>query len=70
MTIVLNTGRIEAGFEADILVLNANPLDSLEELKNIDVLIKDGQIIDRQSLLEIADLGGEPNVEANLETKP
>ncbi len=45
-------GKIERGREADILVLNNNPLLSLENLKNIDLLILDGKIIDRNRLLK------------------
>jgi len=46
-------GKIEAGRRADLLVLNADPLDDLGNLKLIDVLIKDGKQIDRGKLLDL-----------------
>lgn len=35
-------GKIEKGFDGNILILNANPLDDLENLKGIDRLILNG----------------------------
>ncbi len=46
-------GKIEAGRRADLLVLNADPLDDLGNLKLIEVLIKDGKQIDRGKLLDL-----------------
>jgi imidazolonepropionase-like amidohydrolase len=46
-----NIGVIEAGRDADILVLSANPLDDLENLENIDRLYLAGKLVDRKSLL-------------------
>ncbi|NOX46468.1 MAG: amidohydrolase family protein [Chlorobi bacterium] len=46
------TGKIEKGFEADILILDKNPLDKLENLKEIDVLINNGKVLDRNNLLK------------------
>ncbi len=45
-------GKIEAGREANILVLSANPLESLENLKKIDILLLQGKRIDRDGLLK------------------
>ena len=45
-------GKIEKGREANILVLSANPLESLENLKKIDLLILQGRSIDRPALLK------------------
>jgi hypothetical protein len=45
-------GKIEKGREADILVLENNPLESLKHLKDIKIILLDGTIIDRQKLLE------------------
>jgi len=45
-------GKIEAGRDADILVLPNNPLDSLTNLKKIRYLILKGKIIDREGLLK------------------
>ena len=40
----LNTGIVEAGREADLVVLRANPLESLENTERIEIVIKGGQI--------------------------
>jgi hypothetical protein len=45
-------GKIEQGREADILILQNNPLDALEELKNIELLMVDGEIIDHKTLIK------------------
>jgi imidazolonepropionase-like amidohydrolase len=45
-------GKIAPGREADILVLEANPLDSLENLKRIHMLWLDGQLIQPEKLLK------------------
>jgi hypothetical protein len=44
-------GKIAPGREADLLVLSANPLVSLQALKQIEILMVDGQILDRDLLL-------------------
>jgi imidazolonepropionase-like amidohydrolase len=46
-------GLIEKGRNADLLLLAANPLDDLENLKKIDMLWLNGQLIDRPALLKI-----------------
>jgi imidazolonepropionase-like amidohydrolase len=40
----LNIGTVEPGREADLVVLGANPLDSLENTERIEIVIKAGQI--------------------------
>jgi hypothetical protein len=45
-------GKIETGRDADMLVLSANPLTSLENLKNIETLIVKGKIIEKEPLLK------------------
>ncbi|TMI69812.1 MAG: hypothetical protein E6H09_18495 [Bacteroidetes bacterium] len=44
-------GKIEAGRDADILVLSANPVESLDNLKKIEVLFVKGTRIEREALL-------------------
>jgi hypothetical protein len=46
------TGKLEKEYEADILILNKNPLEGLENLKKINVLINNGEILDRTKLLK------------------
>ena len=45
-------GKIEAGRDANILVLSHNPLESLDYLKEIDLLFLEGKKIDRAQLLK------------------
>jgi imidazolonepropionase-like amidohydrolase len=47
-----HTGKIEAGRDADILVLSADPLQSIENLKKIDLLFVQGKMIDRNALMK------------------
>jgi hypothetical protein len=44
-------GQVKAGYNADLLVLNANPLQNIENLKNIQNVILNGEILDREKLL-------------------
>ena len=44
-------GKIAPGFEADMLLLNRNPLDDLTHLQDIDKLFNNGRLINRDSLL-------------------
>jgi imidazolonepropionase-like amidohydrolase len=47
-------GQVKAGYNADLLVLNANPLEDIHNLKNIQTVILNGQILDREKLLAVA----------------
>ena len=38
------TGAIRPGLEADLVVLGANPLDRLEALKDIRMVVNDGKL--------------------------
>lgn len=42
------TGSIEKGKRADLLILNNNPLENIEHLKEIRMVIKSGQVITHQ----------------------
>jgi dienelactone hydrolase len=48
-----NVGQIKSGCVADILVLDKNPLEDLENLKEIHTLILRGEVIDRDGLLNL-----------------
>jgi len=40
-------GTIEAGKLADVLIVNADPLQTILNLRKIDMVIKDGKVVDR-----------------------
>jgi hypothetical protein len=46
-------GRIKPGFEADLLILNSNPLDNLKNLTDIEQMFSNGVEINRESLLKL-----------------
>ena len=43
-------GTVEAGKLADLLVLDENPLSDIANFRSINMVIKEGQIIDRDAL--------------------
>jgi imidazolonepropionase-like amidohydrolase len=43
-------GTIEAGKRADLLVLNANPLEDVRNFRKIDQVMLDGEWVDRAAL--------------------
>ncbi len=43
-------GTIEAGKRADLLVLDADPLLAISNLRKLAMVMRDGQVIDRQRL--------------------
>jgi len=43
-------GTIEAGKRADLLLLNANPLEDVRNFRKIDQVMLNGEWIDRSSL--------------------
>ena len=45
-------GRIQAGFEADLLLLNKNPLEDLDNLNSIDKIFIDGKELNPSELLK------------------
>jgi imidazolonepropionase-like amidohydrolase len=44
-------GTIEEGKEADLVIVDGNPLEDITHTRNIKLVIKQGQIIDREALL-------------------
>jgi len=44
------TGSIQAGFEADLLVVEGNPAKNISDTRNIRYVFNNGKIVDRQSL--------------------
>jgi imidazolonepropionase-like amidohydrolase len=45
------TGTIEKGKEADLIVLLSNPVENISSTKNIEMVINNGKIVNRSSLL-------------------
>ncbi len=45
-------GSVQTGNKADLIIIKGNPLDAIENTRQIEFVIKDGQVINRQSLLE------------------
>ncbi|MDH3424860.1 MAG: amidohydrolase family protein, partial [Gemmatimonadota bacterium] len=40
-----HTGRIEVGLEADLIVLEHNPLDGIGTLQDVLMVVSDGEVI-------------------------
>jgi len=45
-------GKLEKNYAANILILDKNPLDNLEFLKNVETIFLNGEMIEQKSLLE------------------
>jgi hypothetical protein len=41
-------GRVQAGKLADVIVVNANPLQDIKNLREVDTVIKDGRLVERK----------------------
>jgi len=44
------TGQIKVGYEADLVILDKNPLQHISHTKSINVVITDGKLLDRTEL--------------------
>ncbi len=51
MGLLNQTGAIEKGKQADILVLQSNPIEDISNTQDISMVISDGEIIDRNETL-------------------
>ncbi|WP_218944317.1 amidohydrolase family protein [Marinicella rhabdoformis] len=49
----IKTGKIKAGYQADMLLLNDNPLQDIKHTQNIKTVINNGRIYDRDTLNRI-----------------
>jgi imidazolonepropionase-like amidohydrolase len=45
-------GTIQAGKRADLLILDANPLEDIRNLRKLSTVMRDGRVIDRAKLPE------------------
>src|ERR671918_1196235 len=50
LDLINQTGTIEPGKQADILILSANPIEDIENTKRIDAVISNGRIIERSNI--------------------
>lgn len=44
-------GPIKAGFFADLIAVPGNPLDDLDALKNVQFVMKDGEVFKRDGVM-------------------
>jgi len=45
-------GKLEPGFRADLVLLDANPIADIRNVRRIFAVIQDGNVIDRTTLLD------------------
>jgi imidazolonepropionase-like amidohydrolase len=55
-------GTVEKGKIADLLVLDADPLADIGNFRKINMVIKDGEIIDRDALPTVKVLDYDPEL--------
>ena len=44
------TGRVQKGFQADLVLLKGDPLVDINNTKNIEAVLNNGRFYDRQTL--------------------
>ena len=49
LNLMNQTGTIEPGKQADILILSANPVEDIENTKRIEAVISNGRIIENSN---------------------
>jgi len=47
---IADSGTLEVGKRADLIVLDADPLADIHNIRKIAILVKDGRVVDRASL--------------------
>lgn len=63
-------GRIAPGYRADLVLLNANPLDDIENTRHIEAVVVGGRVIDytkREAMLEAVRQANERSRSASIE---
>ena len=63
-------GRIAVGQRADLLLLKANPLDDIRNTRTLSMLIRRGEVIDKESLTELRGSGILPRRRPTGRTRP
>ena len=51
MNIADRVGKIEAGYEADLVLLSENPLDDITNTRKIELILLDGKIVKQEVIL-------------------
>lgn len=46
----INTGKIKVGYDADLVILNENPLENIQNTKAINTVIANGKLFNRETL--------------------
>jgi len=57
----VNTGTIEVGYDADLVLLNKNPLDNIENTNTIETVIVRGKVYNRKQLNKMLNAVKEAN---------
>ena len=63
-------GTLEPGKIADLVVVRADPLQNIGNMRTIDLVMKEGAVIDRSRLPEKPVLGFDPEAEWPYARKP
>jgi len=63
MRVADRIGTLEAGKLADVIVVNADPLADIQNLREIDTVIQNGKVVDREFHSSYSTLFGGTNVE-------
>jgi imidazolonepropionase-like amidohydrolase len=51
------TGSLNVGKQADLLIVEGNPLQQMRDIRRVKLVIKDGQVYEPAKMRELADFG-------------
>jgi imidazolonepropionase-like amidohydrolase len=54
------TGSIEAGKAADLILVDGNPQTNIGDLRHVDIVVMDGNVMDAEALRAAGGLSGRP----------
>jgi imidazolonepropionase-like amidohydrolase len=57
MRLEQRTGSVEAGKQADLIIIDGNPLQQIQDLRRVQLVIKDGQVYQPAQMRGLADFG-------------